>query len=134
MVVALLCPYVAENGGTMRNAALVLGIIGGLWAMIIGFFGYGYTAFIEHYGAVGDVAQQVDNIQLVRSAGFLSPILAIAGAAMARSRNIAAGVLLVAAAGGMWAGFGFGVFTMFPIAMCGLGGILALAARQPDAY
>jgi len=118
----------------MRNAALVLGIIGGLWAMIIGFFGYGYTAFIEHYGAVGDVAQQVDNIQLVRSAGFLSPILAIAGAAMARSRNIAAGVLLVAAAGGMWAGFGFGVFTMFPIAMCGLGGILALAARQPDAY
>ncbi len=33
----------------------------------------------------------------------------------------------------MYFAFGYGgVFTMFPIAMAGLGGILALAARQPD--
>ena len=118
----------------MRNAALVLGIIGGLWAMIIGFFGYGYTSFIEHHGAIGEFAEQVEHIGLVRAASFLSPILAIGGAAMARSRNVAAGILLLAAAAGLWAGFGFGVFTMFPIAMCGLGGILALAARQPDTH
>ncbi|NUB44128.1 hypothetical protein GEU84_007025 [Fertoebacter nigrum] len=118
----------------MRNAALVLGIIGGIWGMIVGFFGYGYTTFIETQGEIGDFAQQVDNVQLVRAASFLSPILAIAGAAMARSRNVAAGVLLLASAAGLWAGFGFGVFTMFPIAMCGLGGVLALAAKQPDAY
>ena len=118
----------------MRNAALVLGIIGGLWAMIVGFFGYGYTAFVEYNGEIGDYVQQVDDVQLMRLASFLSPILAIAGAAMARSRNIAAGVLLLLAAAGLWAGFGFNVFTMFPIAMCGLGGILALAARQPDTH
>ena len=64
----------------------------------------------------------------------VAPILAIAGGAMARSRNMAAGVLMLASAVGMQWAFGFGVFTMFPIAMCVLGGILALFARQPDAH
>jgi hypothetical protein len=53
---------------------------------------------------------------------------------MARSQNLPAGVLLLASSAAIWVAFGFNVFTMFPIAMCGLGGILALAARQPDAH
>ena len=118
----------------MRNAALTLGLIGGLWAMVIGFFGYGYTEFIQNNGAIGDFAQQVEHPALVRLASFLAPLLAIAGAAMARSRNVAAGVLLLAASGAILLAFGFGVFTMFPIAMCGLGGVLALMARQPDTH
>ena len=32
----------------MRNAALVLGIIAGLFGMIVGFFGWGYTEVIQH--------------------------------------------------------------------------------------
>lgn len=102
--------------------------------MIVGFFGYGYTEFIERHGEIGDLARQVDNPRLIRAAGFLSPVLAIAGGAMARSRNMAAGVLLLVAAALIWYAFGFGVFTMFPIGMCALGGILALAARQPDSH
>jgi hypothetical protein len=118
----------------MRNAALVLGIIGGVWAMIVGFFGYGYTEFIDRHGEIGDLARQVQNPALIRTASFLAPLLAIAGGAMARSRNVAAGVLLLGAALSVWVAFGFGVFTMFPIAFCGLGGLLALAARQPDTH
>jgi hypothetical protein len=118
----------------MRNAALVLGIIGGVWAMIVGFFGYGYTEFIDRHGAIGELATQVDNPGLIRAASFLAPLLAIAGGAMARSQNIAAGALLLSAAAAVWIAFGFGVFTMFPIAFCALGGVLALAARQPDAH
>ena len=118
----------------MRNVALVLGIIGGVWAMIIGFFGYGYVTFIEQNGAVGDFAKQVNHPMLIRTASFLAPILAIAGGSMARSQNLAAGILLLLAAGAIYAAFGFGVFTMFPIAMCLVGGLLALAARQPDTH
>jgi len=118
----------------MRNAALTLGLIGGLLAMIVGFFGYGYTVFVEKNGEIGDVARQVDHPLVIQIASFLAPILAIAGAAMARSQNLPAGVLMLASAAGIWFAFGFGVFTMFPIAMCGLGGVLALAARQPDAH
>jgi len=118
----------------MRNAALILGIIGGLWAMAVGFFGYGYTSFIEANGEAGDFLTQVDHPMAIKAASFFAPLLAIAGAAMARSRNRAAGVLMLLAAAAVWLAFGFGVFTMFPIAMCGLGGVLALAAREPDAH
>ncbi|MDA3887683.1 MAG: hypothetical protein PF443_02525 [Allgaiera sp.] len=119
----------------MRNAALILGIIGGIWGMIVGFFGYGYTVFIDMFGNdVGDLAHQVNNPQLIRVVSLLAPILAIAGGAMARSRNMMAGGLLLVSAVGMFYGFGFNVFTMFPIAMCGLGGILAIAAQQPDPH
>ncbi|MFC2966754.1 hypothetical protein [Acidimangrovimonas pyrenivorans] len=118
----------------MRNAALVLGIIGGLWGMLVGFFSYGYTEFIANYGEVADFAHQVQNPELIRTVSLFAPLLAIAGGAMARARNVIAGVLLLVSMAGMYHAFGFNVFTMFPIAMCGLAGVLALLAQQPDAH
>ena len=116
----------------MRNAALTLGIIAGVIGLIVGFFSYGYTVFIDEFGELGSFAQQVDNVALVRGAALLAPILAIAGGAMAKSRALWGGALMLLAAGGMLYAFGFGVFTMFPIAFCGIGGVLALAAGRPD--
>lgn len=118
----------------MRNAALTLGIIGGVLAMIVGFFGYGYTEVVAKNQQIADITGEVGHPAMIRVASFLAPILAIAGAAMARSQNIAAGILMIAASLGILIAFGFNVFTMFPIAMCGLGGLLALAARQPDSH
>ena len=116
----------------MRNAALVLGVIGGIIGMIVGFFSYGYTEFIDWFGEVEGALEQVENVQLIRNVSLISPLLAIAGGAMARIRALWGGLLMLASAVGMYWGFGFGVFTMFPIAMCALGGILALAAGRPD--
>ena len=118
----------------MRNAALVLGIIAGLWGMLVGFFSYGFTVFVDWFGEVPDVITQPNNVELIRVTSLLAPILAIAGGAMARSQAVAAGVLLLVSAAGMYHAFGFGVFTMFPIAMAGLGGVLALLARKPDPH
>lgn len=118
----------------MRNAALTLGLIGGVLAMIVGFFGYGYTEIVSKNQEIADLTGQVARPGLIRTASFLAPILAIAGAAMARSQNIAAGVLMILSSIGVYWAFGFNPFTMFPIAMCGLGGVLALAARQPDTH
>ncbi len=117
----------------MRNAALMLGVIAGLWGMLVGFFGYGYTVFIDWFGEVPDLARQVENPGLIRIASLGAPVLAIAGGAMARSQNLAAAVLLGLSAAGMTWAFGFNVFTMFPITMAGLGGLLALVATKPDA-
>ena len=72
----------------MRNAALVLGIIGGIWAMFVGFFGYGYTRIIAENAEVESWFWQVDNPGLIMVASFAAPVLAIAGAAMARSRQV----------------------------------------------
>ena len=116
----------------MRNAALVLGIIGGIFAMLVGFFGYGYTEAVERYGEIEGLARQVDNVSLIRTASFLSPLLAIAGGAMASARALWGGVLMLISAGLMYFAFGFSVFTMFPIGFTVLGGLLAVAAGKPD--
>lgn len=116
----------------MRNAALVLGIIGGLMAMLVGFFSYGYTEAVNRYGEIEGLFEQVANIEVIRAASFLSPLLAIAGGAMAKVRALWGGVLLLLSAGGMYYAFGFNVFTMFPIGFCLVGGVLALAADKPD--
>lgn len=118
----------------MRNAALTLGLIGGLWGMIVGFFSFGYTDLLIRYPDLAEFTGGVANMGLIRAMSLIAPVLAIAGAAMARSVNMLAGALLLASSLGMYVTFGFGVFTMFPIAMCALGGVLALAARQPDPH
>ncbi len=116
----------------MRNAALMLGIIGGLVAMLVGFFSYGYTEVVNTHAEVGEIFGQVDNAQLIRTASFLAPLLAIAGGAMAKVRALWGGVLMILSAGLIYVAFGFGVFTMFPIGFCLLGGVLAIAAGKPD--
>ncbi|MEX0285623.1 MAG: hypothetical protein AB3N23_13525 [Paracoccaceae bacterium] len=116
----------------MRNAALVLGLIGGLFGMLVGFFSYGYTTAVEHFGEIEGVAEQVANVQLIRITSVVAPLLAIAGAAMARARALWGGILLLISAAGMYHAFGFGLFTVFPIVFAGVAGVLALAAGKPD--
>lgn len=116
----------------MRNAALVLGIIGGLVAMLVGFFGYGYTEVVRSHAEVGEMFGQVQNPGLIRAASFLAPMMAIAGGAMAKIRALWGGGLMLAGGAFVWYAFGFGAFTMFPIGFCLLGGVLAIAAGKPD--
>ncbi|MEM9145716.1 MAG: hypothetical protein AAGC57_05910 [Pseudomonadota bacterium] len=123
----------------MRNAAMVLGIIGGIVGMAVGFFGYGFAELWSWlFGVVGEVEAQTGfqadlgqppaDPMVTRAVSLVSPILAIAGGAMAPSRPGPGAALMLISAGGMFYGFGFGVFTMWPIAMCAVGGMLALPA------
>lgn len=118
----------------MRNAALMLGLIGGIIGMITGFFSYGYTEFVDWLGDNSGPLHQVENVGLIRTVSLVAPLLAIAGGAMSRSNAKTGGFLMLISAAGMLYAFGFGVFTMFPIAMCALGGVLALAATKPDPH
>jgi hypothetical protein len=116
----------------MRNAALVLGIIAGIFGMIVGFFSFGYTEAVERFGEIEGLAEQVENVGLIRTMSLLAPLLAIAGGAMAKVRALWGGGLLLLSAAGMYYAFGYGVFTMFPIAFAAVGGVLAIAAGKPD--
>ncbi|KHQ51899.1 hypothetical protein [Mameliella alba] len=116
----------------MRNAALTLGIIAGVIGMIVGFFGFGYTELVKNVGEVEEMFGMFDDPQTVRIVSILAPLLAIAGGAMAKARALWGGILLLFSAAAMFHAFGFNVFTMFPIAFAGLGGVLALAAGKPD--
>ncbi|MWD27844.1 hypothetical protein E0K89_010195 [Aquicoccus sp. SCR17] len=116
----------------MRNAALTLGVIAGIVGMMVGFVGFGWTEFVATRPEVAQSFGTWDNPDLVRWVSILSPLLAIAGGAMAKARALWGGAMLLLSAAGMYLGFGFNVFTMFPICFAGLGGVLAIAAGQPD--
>ncbi|MEM7732422.1 MAG: hypothetical protein AAF280_06505 [Pseudomonadota bacterium] len=116
----------------MRNAALMLGVIGGIMAIVIGFFSYGYTEVIDTYGEIEGLAEQVDRRELIRFVSFIAPILAIAGGSMARARALWGGILMLISGGMMFYAYNFNVFTMFPIGFVTLGGVLAIAAGKPD--
>lgn len=116
----------------MRNAAMILGVIAGLIGMIVGFFGYAKVVVIDHVGEIDGVLRQVDNPDLIQAVSIIAPLLAIVGGAMAPARALVAGILLLISAGAMYYAFGFGVFTMFPIAFASVAGFLGLAAGKPD--
>lgn len=116
----------------MRNAALALGIIAGCFGMIVGFVGFGYTELARNFSEVEEAFGMFADPELVRIASILSPMLAIAGGAMAPSRAFLGGLFLILSAAGMYMAFGFNVFTMFPIAFAGLGGLMAVGAGKPD--
>jgi hypothetical protein len=116
----------------MRNAAMVLGIIAGVIGMFVGLFSYGYTEAVERFGEIEGLAEQVNNVALIRVMSVVAPMLAIAGGAMARARALWGGILLLGSATGMFFAFGLGAFTVFPIAFAGVAGLLAVAAGKPD--
>ena len=116
----------------MRNAALTLGLIGALMGLTVGFFSYGYTEAAAAFEGLEETFGNFDNVELIRTASILGPILGIAGAAMSRARALWGGVLLLISTGLMYAAFGWGFFTTFPIAMTGVAGLLAIAAGKPD--
>jgi len=116
----------------MKNAAMVLGIIGGIVGMVVGFFGYGFAEigswFSETTNGLTDKALGTgENADRTRFVGLFAPILGIAGGSMSPGRPLIGAILMVLSAAGMYWGFGFGVFTMFPIAMCLVAGFLGLS-------
>lgn len=116
----------------MRSAAKVLGIVGGCLAMIVGFFSFGYTEVAARVGEIDGLLLQLEDPALIRIASFLGPVLAITGGAMAKTRALPAGLLLLASSGLMYDAFGFNAFTMFPVGFTALAGLLALGAGKPD--
>jgi hypothetical protein len=116
----------------MRNAAGMLGIIGGLIGILVGMFGFGYAELSERHAEFGEVFGFLENPGFIRFASFIAPLLAIAGGAMAKSRALWGGALMLISAFFFYSAFGFNVGTMFPIGFVALGGILGIAAGKPD--
>lgn len=116
----------------MRNAAGMLGIIGGLIGILVGMFGFGYAELSERHSEVGELFGFLENPGFIRFASFIAPLLAIAGGAMAKTRALWGGILMLVSAFFFYSAFGFNVGTMFPIGFVALGGILGIAAGKPD--
>ncbi|MEO0995746.1 MAG: hypothetical protein AAFX62_18350, partial [Pseudomonadota bacterium] len=69
----------------MRSAALVLGVIGGIIGMIVGFFGYGWAEFgswvVTETGLGAEQLGTAEEQQETKIVSIAAPILGIAGGA-----------------------------------------------------
>ncbi len=116
----------------MRNSATALGMIGGILALVIGIISFGYTEITAREEIRNlDFLPLPENPQLLRAVSVIAPLLAIAGAGMARYRALWGGLLMLVAAVAIYTTFST-FFAIFPAAMCGLAAILAIAAGRPD--
>lgn len=116
----------------MRNAATALGMIGGIMALVMGIISFGYTEFtLQEEVRNLDFLPLPENPELLRAVSVIAPLLAIAGAGMARYRALWGGLLLLVAAFAIYTTF-INFFAIFPASMCGLAAILAMAAGRPD--
>ncbi|MEO1313391.1 MAG: hypothetical protein AAFV27_05885 [Pseudomonadota bacterium] len=121
----------------MKQAASILGIIGGILGLIMGISLAGWIAFT---GLVETEAPGLlvgpRNPDLLKGVGVIAPILAIAGGAMAVLRPAIGAVCLGLAAGLMAYAFGLGFFALFPVAMCAMAALFAVlgsATKEPGA-
>ena len=119
----------------MKNAAVILGIIGGIIGVFVGLAVTGWVEFTGWFNQqVPDAIDTPENAQRLAAVGLIAPILAIAGGAMSNLRPYLGAVFMGVSAAGMYWAFGFGAFTMFPIAMCALAcalGLAGAATREP---
>jgi hypothetical protein len=108
----------------MKTGALVLGIIGGLVALLYGLIGYGLGSLAE--GAV-------EGAGLLRLLSIALPVAALSGAGMVKAKPIIGAVLMAIAAIGFVLILGFNFFSLIPVVLLGLGALLGFLGSQEDA-
>lgn len=106
----------------MKTAAMVCGIIGGLLGLVIGMFGAGVGALASASGASGAGLFQLISIAL--------PVAAIVGGAISKANAILAGLLMAGSTAGMGFIFGVNAFTGIPLALMGVGALLAFISTN----
>lgn len=103
----------------MKTGAAVLGIVGGVIALVIGAVSFFIGDLGATLGIEGSVARQVLSIAV--------PVVALLGGGIAGRSGVAGGILLVGAAVGIALVLKFSFITLITAVPIGLGGILALA-------
>lgn len=109
----------------MKSGAMVCGIVGGLIGLLIGMFGAGVGALASAAGSSGAGMLQLVSIAI--------PVAAIVGGAISKANAVVAGLLMAASAAGMAFVFGVNLFTGIPLALTGVGALLAFMSMNEGA-
>lgn len=112
----------------MKVGALVLGILGGLVALLYGLMGYGI-------GSIADAGKAGTGMEL-KALSLGVPIIALIGAGMVITKPIIGASLQALAAVGLMLVLGFNFFSLIPVVLLGVGALLGFlgskeAAKQP---
>jgi len=107
----------------MKTGALVLGIIGGLVALLYGLLGYGLAS----------LAGGAEGAGLLKLLSIALPIAALIGAGMVKAKPVIGAALMAIGAIGFVLILGFNFFSLIPVVLLGLGALLGFLGSQEDA-
>lgn len=100
----------------MRVGSMILGIVGGLVALLYGVFGYAV-------GGVFDVGE-AEAGAAARTLSVALPVIALVGAGVVMSRPLLGAILMAVAALAIVINFGVGVLSLIPLVLLGIGAVL----------
>ena len=109
----------------MKAGALVLGIIGGLVALVYGVIGYGLGSLADAGQAGAGLGAKLLSLAL--------PIAALVGAGMVKAKPVPGAALMAVAAIGFVLVLGFNFFSLIPTVLLGVGALLGFMGSQEDA-
>lgn len=127
------------------KAGGILGIIGGVIALIVGVIGFKLAGFgssamsgIASFNGDANSARVNADVQstlaFYRTMSILMPIVGLVGGGVAFKNGKVGGALMgVSAAGILWA-FGFGVFSLICAVLLGIGAFLAFSDAKKGPY
>lgn len=108
----------------MRAGALILGILGGLGALSLGFVAYLFGGFIGFAPANAAAAGTIKFFAVV------IPLVALVGAAIVMAKPVVGGLLMIASALALFFTLGFGVFTFTTEILIAVGGTIGLLSAN----
>lgn len=109
----------------MKTGALILGIIGGLIALLYGLVGYGIGSLGSATGTEGSGVVMLVSIAL--------PLAALIGAGMVKAKPAIGAALMAIGAIGFVLILGFNFFSLIPVVLLGLGALLGFLGMQENA-
>ncbi len=117
----------------MNTAGMVLGIIGGLIALLVGAFGYGLSSMGASVSASVGYHEGSALMMVYQFASLALPIAALVGSGVAVRAPAVGGVIMAASAIGIVFVFGFGFFSTVPVVLLGVGALLVFLGLSNSA-
>lgn len=112
------------------KVGMVLGIMGGVIALLIGSLGYGLTSTVSYLATSTDNPSGAEEMEFYSIAAIALPIVALVGAGLALRNPLISAVLMAASALGMLAIFGIGMISLVPTILLGVASLLIFLNLQ----
>lgn len=116
------------------KAGAILGIIGGVLALIVGAVGYSASTVMGNLSAGIGYNEGFVSSQFYRLMSVALPIIGLVGGGLTfKNPKLGAGLMSVAAVGILWS-FGFGIFSIICAGLLGIGAFLAFLDAEKGPY
>lgn len=103
---------------------MILGIIGGVIALLIGAVGYSAASTAGSWSSAVGYSEGASSMQFYSIMSIVLPIVGIVGGGIVGKNAMAGAVLMALSAAGILWVFGVGVLSLIPAALLGIGAVL----------